>query len=183
MDASVQSAYDYAGCARVWHRVAPEMTPYAAEEALPGALADPCCMGTAAQRSVEVLRGFVRAELADRLTYLRLSRCAATGEARRAFRAAAQDEEGHARRLLGALYLITGECYRPVIAQEAAACGEYCPLLRRLYHEEACAAFNYRRAGDEAQDECVRALFSALADDEQRHADTLLTLLAQAMRI
>lgn len=183
MDQSVQSAYDTAACARVWQRVAPELTPYAgaAEQTLPGALADPCCMGTQAQTSVEVLRGFVRAELADRRGYAALSRVAPTAEARRTLRAMAQEEGGHARRLLGVLYLITGEVYRPVPGPAVPPEGGFCPLLRRLYHEEACSAFNYRRASSEAQDDCLRAIFAALADDEQRHADALLTMLERMM--
>lgn len=191
-DSAVRSAYDYAGCARVWQRVAPELEPYppavyaqtpTQEETLPGAIADPCCMGTQAAVSLEVLRGFVRAELSDRQSYLTLSRSAPTMEARRTFRALAEDETQHARRLLGVLYLITGACERQVIQQTPLPDEGYCPLLRRLYHEEACGAFNYRRAAEEAQDICLRTIFSALADDEQRHADAILSLLARTMRL
>lgn len=192
MDSAVRCAYDYAGCARVWQRVSPELEPYPAavysevsgrEENLPGALADPCCMGTQAAVSLEVLRGFVRAELSARHNYLSLARCAPTAEARRTLRTMAEDEAQHARRLLGMLYLITGKCERAAVQQAEPVSAPYCALLRRLYHEAACAAFNYRRAAEEAQDLCLRAAFSAFADDEQRHADALLTLLARTLRL
>lgn len=181
-------AYDYAGCARVWQRVSPELEPYPAqvraEETLPGALADPCCMGTQAAVSLEVLRGFVRAELSMRQSYLALSRGAPGAQARRVFRALAEETAQHARRLCGVLYLITGTQERPAAATPPAAKGEgYCPLLRQLYHNAACGSFNYRRAAEEAQDDCLRAIFTALADDEQRHADAILTLLAQALHL
>lgn len=93
LSAAQNAAYDYRRCARVWQRVDPTLNPYPdvrataamaadtpgdglsaaernAELTLPGAQADPCCMGTAALESLEVLQGFIREELADRRTYL-----------------------------------------------------------------------------------------------------------------
>ena len=58
------SAYDYDACRALWQRVSPSEDPYpAAEEmttqggelSLPGAEGDPCCMGTVAADSVEVV--------------------------------------------------------------------------------------------------------------------------------
>lgn len=63
------SVYDYDACRALWQRVSPSEDPYpAAEEvgtqsgelSLPGAEGDPCCMGTEAADSVEVLQGFLR---------------------------------------------------------------------------------------------------------------------------
>ena len=105
LSAAQNAAYDYRRCARVWQRVDPTLDPYPdvraaaamaadtpgdglsaaernAELTLPGAQADPCCMGTAALESLEVLQGFIREELADRRTYLFLARHAPTAEAR-----------------------------------------------------------------------------------------------------
>ena len=71
LSAAQNAAYDYRRCARVWQRVDPTLDPYPdvraaaamaadtpgdglsaaernAELTLPGAQADPCCMGTAA---------------------------------------------------------------------------------------------------------------------------------------
>ena len=68
------SVYDYDACRALWQRVSPSEDPYpAAEEvgtqsgelSLPGAEGDPCCMGTEAADSVEVLQGFLREELGD----------------------------------------------------------------------------------------------------------------------
>ena len=92
LSAAQNAAYDYRRCARVWQRVDPTLDPYpdvraaaamaadtpgdglsAAERnaglTLPGAQADPCCMGTAALESLEVLQGFIREELADRMPF------------------------------------------------------------------------------------------------------------------
>ena len=120
LSAAQNAAYDYRRCARVWQRVDPTLDPYPdvraaaamaadtsgdglsaaernAELTLPGAQADPCCMGTAALESLEVLQGFIREELADRRTYLFLARRAPTAEARQVFRAIASDEGRHAQ--------------------------------------------------------------------------------------
>ncbi len=204
LSAAQNAAYDYRRCARVWQRVDPTLDPYpdvraaaamaadtpgdglsAAERnaglTLPGAQADPCCMGTAALESLEVLQGFIREELADRRTYLFLARRAPTAEARQVFRAIASDEGRHARRLLAAVYLITGERYCPAICYPPLRCDGYCAALRERYHEEACGGYNYRRASQETLDPCLQQLLLAFSQDEYRHANAMLCLLSGVM--
>lgn len=204
LSAAQNAAYDYRRCARVWQRVDPTLDPYPdvraaaamaadtpgdglsaaernAELTLPGAQADPCCMGTAALESLEVLQGFIREELADRRTYLFLARRAPTAEARQVFRAIASDEGRHARRLLAAVYLITGERYCPAICYPPLRCDSYCAALRERYHEEVCGGFNYRRASQETLDPCLQQLLLAFSQDEYRHANAMLCLLSGVM--
>ena len=204
LSAAQNAAYDYRRCARVWQRVDPTLDPYPdvraaaamaadtpddglsaaernAELTLPGAQADPCCMGTAALESLEVLQGFLREELADRRTYLFLARRAPTAEARQVFRAIASDEGRHARRLLAAVYLITGERYCPAICYPPLRCDGYCAALRERYHEEVCGGFNYRRASQETLDPCLQQLLLAFSQDEYRHANAMLCLLSGVM--
>lgn len=204
LSAAQNAAYDYRRCARVWQRVDPTLDPYpdvrataamaadtpgdglsAAERnaglTLPGAQADPCCMGTAALESLEVLQGFIREELADRRTYLFLARRAPTAEARQVFRTIASDEGRHARRLLAAVYLITGERYCPAICYPPLRCDGYCAALRERYHEEVCGGFNYRRASQETLDPCLQQLLLAFSQDEYRHANAMLCLLSGVM--
>ena len=204
LSAAQNAAYDYRRCARVWQRVDPTLNPYPdvrataamaadtpgdglsaaernAELTLPGAQADPCCMGTAALESLEVLQGFIREELADRRTYLFLARRAPTAEARQMFRAIASDEGRHARRLLAAVYLITGERYCPAICYPPLRCDGYCAALRERYHEEVCGGFNYRRASQETLDPCLQQLLLAFSQDEYRHAHAMLCLLSGVM--
>ena len=204
LSAAQNAAYDYRRCARVWQRVDPTLNPYPdvrataamaadtpgdglsaaernAELTLPGAQADPCCMGTAALESLEVLQGFIREELADRRTYLFLARRAQTAEARQMFRAIASDEGRHARRLLAAVYLITGERYCPAICYPPLRCDGYCAALRERYHEEVCGGFNYRRASQETLDPCLQQLLLAFSQDEYRHANAMLCLLSGVM--
>ncbi len=204
LSAAQNAAYDYRRCARVWQRVDPTLYPYPdvraaaamaadtpgdglsaaernAELTLPGAQADPCCMGTAALESLEVLQGFIREELADRRTYLFLARRAPTAEARQVFRAIASDEGRHARRLLAAVYLITGERYCPAICYPPLRCDGYCAALRERYHEEVCGGFNYRRASQETLDPCLQQLLLAFSQDEYRHANAMLCLLSGVM--
>lgn len=204
LSAAQNAAYDYRRCARVWQRVDPTLDPYPdvraaaamaadtpgdglsaaernAELTLPGAQADPCCMGTAALESLEVLQGFIREELADRRTYLFLARRAPTAEARQMFRAIASDEGRHARRLFAAVYLITGERYCPAICYPPLRCDGYCAALRERYHEEVCGGFNYRRASQETLDPCLQQLLLAFSQDEYRHANAMLCLLSGVM--
>ena len=204
LSAAQNAAYDYRRCARVWQRVDPTLDPYPdvraaaamaadtpgdglsaaernAELTLPGARADPCCMGTAALESLEVLQGFIREELADRRAYLFLARRAPTAEARQVFRAIASDEGRHARRLLAAVYLITGERYCPAICYPPLRCDGYCAALRERYHEEVCGGFNYRRASQETLDPCLQQLLLAFSQDEYRHANAMLCLLSGVM--
>lgn len=204
LSAAQNAAYDYRRCARVWQRVDPTLDPYPdvraaaamaadtsgdglsaaernAELTLPGAQTDPCCMGTAALESLEVLQGFIREELADRRTYLFLARRAPTAEARQVFRAIASDEGRHARRLLAAVYLITGERYCPAICYPPLRCDGYCAALRERYHEEVCGGFNYRRDSQETLDPCLQQLLLAFSQDEYRHANAMLCLLSGVM--
>ena len=204
LSAAQNAAYDYRRCARVWQRVDPTLDPYPdvraaaamaadtpgdglsaaernAELTIPGAQADPCCMGTAALELLEVLQGFIREELADRRTYLFLARRAPTAEVRQVFRAIASDEGRHARRLLAAVYLITGERYCPAICYPPLRCDGYCAALRERYHEEVCGGFNYRRASQETLDPCLQQLLLAFSQDEYRHANAMLCLLSGVM--
>ena len=117
-------ACDYEACREVWKRVAPGEDPYPmadnantqmsaqdSELTLPGAETDPCCMGSEASVSVEVLQGFLREELGDAQVYAYLSSCTPRREMARAFRALSEDEKRHARDLAAAIYLITGKAY------------------------------------------------------------------------
>ena len=186
------SVYDYDACRALWQRVSPSEDPYpAAEEvgtqsgelSLPGAEGDPCCMGTEAADSVEVLQGFLREELGDAQVYAYLAANLPRRETARLFRALSEEEKRHARDLAAAIYLITGKPYCPRVCVERPDMGDLCALLRALYHGEACAGYNYARAGEETLDLCLGKLFAAMSADEYRHAETLLKLLGRKMNI
>ena len=90
-------------------------------------------------------------------------------------------ENGHARRLMAARYLITGQPYRPNLV-----CGVFCPgrwaeELRRSYHEEVCGGLNYARTADGTTDVCLVKLLNELSEDEYRHAERLMTLLERSL--
>ena len=94
LDQETGAVCDYRMYDRIWQRVAPELNPYPevrqAEgaggtesaalgdtgenlEHLPGAQSDPCCMGSAAMDSLQVLTGFLEDERAGRRTLLQLA--------------------------------------------------------------------------------------------------------------
>ena len=166
--------YDFRQHDRLWQRVGPGLEPYpettaeamprreelppAQESQLPGAEPNPCCMGSEASVSVEVLQGFLREELGDAQVYAYLFSCTPRREMARAFRALSEDEKRHARDLAAAIYLITGKAYCPRVCVEQPDTCDLCALLRSLYHAETCAGYNYARAGEETLDLCLSKL-------------------------
>ena len=196
--------YDFRRYDRVWQRVAPDLEPYPGgntavpvqqpqvepepvpalarqESQLPGAAQNPCCMGSAAAEMLEVLTGFIEEELADRRYFLAMSRQAPSW-ARQRLRDIAADEGAHARRLMAAHYLITGQCYRPAIAGGAVSVGRWCPALRERYHIEACSGMNHARSADGTTDPCLAKLLNELSADEYRHAEELMAMLERAIQ-
>ena len=187
-------ACDYEACREVWKRVAPGEDPYPmadnantqmsaqdSELTLPGAEADPCCMGSEASVSVEVLQGFLREELGDAQVYAYLA-SHLPREMSRTLRMMSEDERQHARDLAAAIYLITGKAYCPRVCVEQPDICDVCALLRQLYHAEACGGYNYARAGEETLDLCLGKLFAAMSADEYRHADLLMQMLGRRMK-
>lgn len=196
--------YDFRRYDRVWQRVAPDLEPYPGgntavpvqqpqvepepvpalarqESQLPGAAQNPCCMGSAAAEMLEVLTGYIEEEMADRRYFLTMSRQAPSW-ARQRLRDIAADEGAHARRLMAAHYLITGQCYRPAIAGGAVSVGRWCPALRERYHIEACSGMNYARSADGTTDPCLAKLLNELSADEYRHAEELMAMLERAIQ-
>ena len=151
------------------------------ESTLPGAERNPCCMGSAAAEMLEVLTGFVEGELADQRYYQTLAR-QAPAWARQQLRDIAADEGSHARRLLAVYFLITGECYRPIISCDRIYLPGWCAALRERYHEEACGGLNYARAAEGTTDLCLDRLLNELSADEYRHADTMMRMLERSLR-
>lgn len=201
--------YDFRQHDRIWQRVAPGLEPYPVvrqepgvaaadvvpvpagtqgrtalsrqESQLPGAIPDPCCMGTAAQEALEVLTGFIEEELGEQRTYQSMMRQAPSW-ARQRIRDLGAAEGEHARRLMAVYYLITGECYRPAIMANRICTGQWCAALRERYHEAACNGLNYARAADETTDLCLSRLLQELSDEEYRHADVVLNLLQRSLK-
>lgn len=137
-------------------------------------------MGSEAAELLEVLEGYIEEELEDQRRYLMLAR-QAPAWARQTLREIAEDEGAHARRLLSARYLITGQCYRPNMVQGQLCMGDWCGALRQCYHEEACGGFNYARTADSTSDVCLTRLLNELSSDEYRHAERVMSLLERSL--
>ena len=190
------AVYDFRQHDQLWRRVNPGLEPYPAapaafaqqsggltaaqESQLPGAEPNPCCMGGEAAELLEVLEGYIEEELEDQRRYLMLAR-QAPAWARQTLREIAEDEGAHARRLLSARYLITGQCYRPNMVQGQLCMGDWCGALRQCYHEEACGGFNYARTADSTSDVCLTRLLNELSSDEYRHAERVMSLLERSL--
>ena len=203
--------YDYRRYDRVWQRVSPTLEPYPGcpcnageaiqspntptpasdtalmplqmrqEAQLPGAEMNPCCMGSAAEEMLEVLTGFIEGELSDRRYYMALLHCAPAW-ARQTLRSIADDEWGHAKRLMAVYYLITGQCYQPNISCGHVTIDRWCPALRSRYHEEACGSMNYIRAAEGTTDICLSRILNELGADEYHHAELITALLERSLQ-
>lgn len=193
---SLPTMYDEHLYDQIWQRVSPELDPYPAAQtpsgaalqpaspaktsgldSLPGAEANPCCMGTLAQPSTDVVAGFIDEELSVRRSYLLLNRQAQPEIVRQLLRRMIHERSAALRQLKAAYYLITGSCHVPVITMEQPRWRCLPEALRACYHQEACSGFNYQRAADEADDLCLQRLFAQLSQQAYRRAEALLTLL------
>lgn len=148
---------------------------------LPGAERNPCCMGTAAGEMLDVITGYIEAALSDR-RYLQAMVRPAPSWARQTLRDMAADLQSHARQLMAAHYLITGQCYRPSVSAERIYVGRWCPALRERYHAAACAGLNYARSADDTLDPCLSKLFQDLSKESYGHAEKLMGLLERSLR-
>lgn len=194
------TAYDYRMYDDVWKRVSPGLDPYAdpsqgqdepplsptslsvparmAPETLPGARPDPCCMGSDATDSIRVLEGFIEEELAQRKCCLSLAGHLSHPGASKLLRCIAARKAKGAQLLKSAYFLITGSPYASRISIECMRWNSLCDALRSCYHREACNGFNYRRAGDETTDQCLRELLLRLSRESFCNADAIMDLLS-----
>ena len=190
----VPTRQEYQQYDRIWQRVSPELTPYPEIrseqsstsalmrlERLPGAVPDPCCMGTEAQQSLEVLRGFLDEECRQRQFYLAAQRRQTCPERAVLMGRLAEECLGSIRQLMAACYLITGRDIVPEVRSALPVSGEWRSLLRACYHQEACDRFNYTRAAEEAADLCVGELLHRLAERSQEQAELLFRELSRHM--
>ena len=156
--------------------------PVPAEPAnLPGAERNPCCMGTEAQDSLEVLKGFLEEEMAGRRHCMALACCVRSPSAARLLRRAAAEKQAACRDLHGAYYLITGSRYASAVAAEHVQLDSLPEALRACYHQEACNGVNYRRAAGETMDLCLQKLFTRLGDQAYRRSEEIMSLLGRIL--
>ena len=154
--------------------------PDTALESLPGAVSDPCCMGSAAKDDLAVLEGFRDQEAADRRYYQAMLRTAPAA-ARPALRELMARKQAHSRYLGALLYLITGQSRPETLDCQRIYVGSWCPALRQRYHEEACAGFNYLRAADGTTDPCLQKAYRRLSEESYQQAELLTELLERAL--
>lgn len=146
---------------------------------LPGAAANPCCLGTGAQDMTAVVEGFAQEEAADGTSFFQLSRMAPSRAQCAALREMGQSAARRARELLAVFYLITGELKQNSGAAVVLPRLTYRELLRQRYHDTACNALNYARAKDGTVDPCLQRIFMRFAEESYAEAERILKLLAQ----
>ena len=160
---------------------AAQAAPETGVEDLPGADPNPCCMGSLADDSINVLAGFINDELADSRCCMALSRQVRNQAAARLFRRFAGEKQAAAQDLRAAYYLITGTCYAPVITLERRQWKCLADILRFCYHQEACGHLNYMRAAEEAPDPCLKKVLNRLGEAADHRAGDVLELLGKVL--
>ncbi len=144
---------------------------------LPGAEANPCCMGTEARESLEVLEGFLQEELAESRCCQALACRVRNRQAAQLLCRAAAEKRAAARELCAAYYLITGNPHAQAVTVERLHRESLPQALRACYHQEACNGLNYQRAADETLDPCLQKLFARLSAQSYRRAEDVMALL------
>ena len=174
MEYGKQVYEDYLHCDHVWQRVAPELEPYPAVRSTVPAAAANCCIARRREEA-EQLVDFIGHELVDRQVYCQQLRVAPPA-ARRVLRQLVEEEGGHARRLMGLYYMMTGQCCRTAPPAADGECLAWCAFLRRRYEEECAGGYAYAKAAEETEDECLRRTLQRMSADEYRHAEMLVQL-------
>ena len=147
------------------------------EAALPGGSPNPCCMGTEAKESLEVLEGFLQEELAEAGCCQSLACRVRNRQAARLFQQSAAEKRAAAKELCAAYFLITGNPHTSTVTVEHLHWENLSQALRACYHQEVCNGFNYQRAADETLDLCLQKLFSRLSEQSYRRAERVMDLL------
>lgn len=188
--ASLPTREDYRRYDRIWQKVSPSLDPYpevraaqaAAPDAAPGTVEEvPCCMGNAAQGELEVIRGFLREELADAQLYRKLAGLAPTPEGKRVIRRLAAEAAARAKALQSVHFLITGGTYDVTVMLPPQPKLLWRDRLRERYHAEACGGFNYARAGEETEDVCLKEIFANQSREKYQGAELLRQLLEKTL--
>ena len=147
------------------------------EAALPGAAPNPCCMGTEARESLDVLEGFLQEELAEAGCCQSLACRVRNRQAARLFQQSAAEKRAAAKELCAAYFLITGNPHTSTVTVEHLHWENLPQALRACYHQEVCNGLNYQRAADETLDLCLQKLFARLSEQSYRRAERVMDLL------
>ena len=127
--------------------------------------------------SAEELKGLIREELADARAYRTLAGLLPTRERETLWRLA-QDERRHAKQLTAILYLAEGRRFCPEKPEKlCVSC--LSEELRRRWKEETEGAQRYEAIARRAAE--FAPTFTGMAEDEARHARTILRLLERLL--
>lgn len=161
--------YDTAAASAIWRRVSPAMPAYPDAPLSPPPLADELPLRQAINLAAAQVCGCRRcARGAPRAVYKTLTTLAV-------------EEQTALRSLLAAYYLLTGRWYQPALSpsvQEAPAAA-----LRQLYRQETHLTSHLHEGGQAAEDDCLRALLTAQAEQSRQRAKRLMAALENSLTI
>ena len=123
------------------------------------------------------LEKFMEEERRAAEEYSRLAGSTRSAEARRLFQQHASEEREHLKKLQAMAYLLRGKAPTPPPGKSPVMGERPLQALRRRFTGEQESAEAYRRAAERTKDGRLRSLFTALAQDAQRHGDAIWTLM------
>ena len=126
------------------------------------------------------LQGFIRNELRDADDYIRIARKSRAPGVRKLLTSFAGDERRHAQKLLAVGYLQFGRDNVPA-EREKKGDERILSALRRRYSAELESAEAYSRTAEVTADKMLKKLYLELAQEEQKHAETLWAMFEQMM--
>ena len=183
--------YDFRQHDRIWQRVSPGLIPYpdlrtegasSTELRLPGAEANPCCLGSVAEESIPVLEGFLEEEQQALALERSLLRCAPTSMAATVLERLVKGGEDIRRRLSAVIFLVEGYWVEKEQMLPRPRLRGFEEGLRTAYHLEICGAQNYERAAEGTTDACLSRILRQFAQEKYTRADRILKLLSQHCR-
>ena len=189
--AAMAEEYDFRQHDRIWQRVSPGMVPYpalrndgsaAAELRLPGAEANPCCLGSVAGESLGVLEGFLEEEQQVLTLERTLLRRAPNPMATVLLERLVKGAEEIQRRLAAVIFLVGGYWGEKPQALPRTRLRGFAEGLRTAYHLEVCGAQNYERAAEGTTDACLSRILRDLSQEKYARADRVLKLLSEYCR-
>lgn len=166
----LETAYDREKFDSIWQRVMPNTSEQITPTSQVGKNSD----------DESQLRKFIDDESADCNYYAMLAQKCLSRSIKQLFLRLSTEEHCHMKRLQTAYFILTGDSYYPAMV---------CPLinsimdsLRARYIGETEGAEAYLKAAGETESEKLACIYRELAEDENRHACSIETLIEMMMR-
>ena len=165
-------AGNYTVCRRVWQRVDPQQEPYPEQKEESPATTQP-------GQERQILEDLLSRKRQGQRDYQLWARQVPMGVLRQKLHQLAAEKAGQVRRLLAAYYLLTENQLASPIPVGGGKLDPWRQMLRRKWFEELDSAGQMEHLAEHLPE--LEGLFMELAQEDRRHGELLLRLLAQSL--